>query len=88
METIILLLVRLFAGVGVFLVGVHLLTTNLEQLATGRIRDLFRRIADNKPVNLGIGAATISPLSHIPSKTRKNTKRSRKTAPLRLENRN
>lgn len=41
-----------------FLVGVHLLTANLEQSATGRIRDLFRRIADNKPVNLGIGAAT------------------------------
>ena len=47
--TVFLLLARLFGGVGVFLVGVHLLTTNLEQLAAGRIRDLFRRIADNNP---------------------------------------
>ena len=41
MEAIILLLVRLFAGVGVFLVGVHLLITNLEQLATGAFATSF-----------------------------------------------
>ena len=41
MEAIILLLVRLFAGVGVFLVSIHLLTTNLEQLATGAFSTSF-----------------------------------------------
>ena len=32
-----LFLVKLLAGTGVFLVGVHLLTSNIEQLATGKI---------------------------------------------------
>ena len=43
-----LFLVRLLAGTGVFLVGVHLLTANIEQLATGKIRELFGRTADKK----------------------------------------
>lgn len=53
-----LLLVRLFAGCGVFLVGVHLLTANMEQMATGKIKALFNKTADKKLVNVGIGAAT------------------------------
>ena len=52
-----LFLVRLLAGTGVFLVGVHLLTANIEQLATGRIKDLFGKTADRRLVNVGIGAA-------------------------------
>ena len=52
-----LFLVRLLAGTGVFLVGVHLLTANIEQLATGKIRELFGRTADKRLVNVGIGAA-------------------------------
>ena len=55
---ILLFLVQLFAGTGVFLVGVQLLTTNIEQLATGRIKDLFGKTANKKLVNVGIGAAT------------------------------
>ena len=35
---ILLFFVRLLAGTGVFLVGVHLLTGNIEQLATGKIK--------------------------------------------------
>ena len=54
----VLFLVHLFAGTGVFLVGVQLLTTNIEQLATGGIKDLFGRTANKKLVNVGIGAAT------------------------------
>lgn len=54
----VLFLVHLFAGTGVFLVGVQLLTTNIEQLATEGIKDLFGRTANKKLVNVGIGAAT------------------------------
>ena len=52
-----LFIVRLLAGTGVFLVGVHLLTSNIEQLATGKIKELFGRTADKRLVNMGIGAA-------------------------------
>lgn len=52
-----LFLVRLLAGTGVFLVGVHLLTANIEQLATGKLKELFGRTADKRLVNVGIGAA-------------------------------
>ncbi len=50
--------VRLLAGTGVFLTGVHLLTTSIEQLATGRIKKLFGKTADRRLVNVGVGAAT------------------------------
>ena len=49
--------VRLLAATGVFLVGVHLLTANIEQLATTRIKNLFGKTANKKLVNVGIGAA-------------------------------
>lgn len=51
-------LVKLFAGIGVFLVGVTLMTDNIEQLATGKIRKLFNKTANKKLVNVGIGALT------------------------------
>ena len=54
---IIMAAVRLLAGTGVFLVGVHLLTQNIEQLATNKIKTLFERTAQKRLVNVGIGAA-------------------------------
>lgn len=51
-------IVKLLAGTGVFLVGVHLLTSNIEQLATGKIKDLFSKTAKKRIVNVGIGAAS------------------------------
>lgn len=54
---LLLFLVRLLAGTGVFLVGVHLLTANIEQLATGKIKELFGKTADKRLVNVGVGAA-------------------------------
>lgn len=54
---LILFAVKLLAGTGVFLIGVHLLTANIEQLATGKIKELFGRTADKRLVNVGIGAA-------------------------------
>ncbi len=56
-QGLVLFFVRLLAGTGVFLVGVHLLTANIEQLATERIRGLFSRTADKRLVNAGVGAA-------------------------------
>lgn len=57
-EEIIMFLVKLLAGTGVFLVGVHVMTGNIEQLATGKIKKLFGKTADKKIINAGIGAAT------------------------------
>ena len=56
-EELLLFMVRLAAGTGVFLVGVHLLTGNIEQLATGKIKALFGKTAGRKLANVGIGAA-------------------------------
>ncbi len=55
-EQIISFIVILFAGVGVFLVGVDLLTKNIEQLATNKIKVLFNKTADKPVLNVGIGA--------------------------------
>mgnify|MGYP004648242795 CR=1 FL=1 len=55
---ILLFFVKVLAGTGVFLIGVHLLTSNIEQLATGRIKALFGKTADKRLMNVGIGAAT------------------------------
>ena len=52
-----LFIVRLLSGTGVFLVGVHLLTANIEQLTTGKLKELFGRTADKRLVNMGVGAA-------------------------------
>lgn len=51
-----LFIAKLLAGTGVFLVGVHLLTSNIEQVATGKIKELFGKTADKRLVNVGIGA--------------------------------
>ena len=45
-EEMLLFIVKLLAGTGVFLVGVYLLTSNIEQLATGRIKQLFGKTAN------------------------------------------
>lgn len=57
-EEMLLFIVKLLAGTGVFLVGVYLLTSNIEQLATGRIKQLFGKTANQRLVNVGIGAAS------------------------------
>lgn len=57
-EEILITLVGLLAGVGVFLVGVHFLSDNIEQLVNTKIRDLFKKTAKSRFVNIGIGAAT------------------------------
>ena len=56
LQDILFFVVKLIAGTGVFLVGVHLLTENIEQLATNKIKELFGKTAGRKLVNVGIGA--------------------------------
>lgn len=58
LSEIILFAVKLLAGTGVFLVGVHLLTANIEQLATGKIKKLFEKTVDKRIVNVGVGIAS------------------------------
>lgn len=57
-QELFLFIVKLLAGTGVFLVGVHLLTSNIEQLATSKIKNLFNKTANNKLLNVGIGTVT------------------------------
>ena len=56
LQDILFFIVKLVAGTGVFLVGVHMLTENIEQLATNKIKELFGKTAGKKLVNVGIGA--------------------------------
>ena len=56
LQDVLFFIVKLVAGTGVFLVGVHLLTENIEQLATNKIKELFGKTAGKKLVNVGIGA--------------------------------
>ena len=58
MQEILLFFAQVFAGTGVFLIGVSLLTSNIEQLATGGIKTLFNKTGNKKLVNVGIGTIT------------------------------
>ena len=57
-QEIIFFIVKVLAGTGVFLVGVSMLTANIEQLATSKIRKIFNKTANKKLVNVGIGTLT------------------------------
>ena len=57
-QEIIFFIVKVLAGTGVFLVGVNMLTANIEQLATSKIRKIFNKTANKKLVNVGIGTLT------------------------------
>lgn len=54
---LMLFVVKVLAGTGVFLVGVHLLTSNVEQLATEKIKRIFNKTADKRLTNVAIGTA-------------------------------
>lgn len=55
---LLLFFAQVLAGTGVFLVGVGLLTSNIEQLATTGIKTLFNKTGNKKLVNVGIGMVT------------------------------
>ena len=47
---------ELIAGLGAFLIGVKLLSDNMEKLATGKIRDLFHRTSSKNTLPEGATA--------------------------------
>lgn len=49
---------KLIAGLGAFLIGVKLLSDNMEKLATTRMRGLFHKTSKSKLVGVGIGTVT------------------------------
>lgn len=49
---------ELIAGLGAFLLGVKLLSDNMEKLATSRLRNLFHKTSRSKLVGVGIGTVT------------------------------
>ena len=52
---------RLFSGIGAFLVGMKLVSTSLTGIAGGRIEELFRKLGNNKlaAVGVGVGSAAV-----------------------------
>ena len=48
----------LLSGLGVFLVGVKILSDNIEKLASRGIRKMFNKISGNKLLGVGIGAVS------------------------------
>ncbi len=48
----------LIAGLGAFLIGVNMLSENIEKLATSKLRSLFAKSSKSKLVGVGIGTLT------------------------------
>lgn len=48
----------LLAGLGVFLLGCTMLSSNMEAVATGKIKDIFYKTSKSKLVGVGIGTLT------------------------------
>lgn len=47
--------VYLLAGLGAFLIGFHILSDNIEKIATNRLKKIFAKVSTNPFVGLGIG---------------------------------
>lgn len=54
----ILSIVKLLAGLGVFLIGMRILSDNLEKLAGSKLKALFNKTNDRKLTGVGMGALT------------------------------
>ena len=54
---IVMGLIWLLAGVGVFIVGMNLLSTALEKSAGGGMKKLLGKISNNRFAGVGIGAS-------------------------------
>ncbi|MCR4826761.1 MAG: Na/Pi cotransporter family protein [Bacteroidales bacterium] len=55
--SIIIAILTLIAGIGVFLVACQMMSNNLESASSRRLRRLFAKTGDNKWVGVGIGLA-------------------------------
>ncbi len=58
MDTVIYTICALLAGLGAFLIGVNMLSENIEKLATRKLRGLFAKSSKSKLVGVGIGTIT------------------------------
>lgn len=56
--TIIYALLQLLTGMGIMLVSMHLLTSNLESLGGNKIKAMFQKISKSNLAGVGIGTAT------------------------------
>lgn len=52
----------LLSGLGVFMLGMKLISTNLEALAGGKVEQLFARLNNSKFMSIGIGAGSAAVL--------------------------
>jgi len=56
--TVITAILTLSAGVGVFLIGCTMMSSNLESIGSGKLRSLFAKASKSKLVGVGVGTVT------------------------------
>lgn len=54
-------ILRLFSGIGAFLIGMRLISSSLTGIAGGKIQELFKKLGNNKlaAVGVGVGSAAV-----------------------------
>lgn len=54
-------ILRLFSGIGAFLIGMRLISSSLTGIAGGKIEELFKKLGNNKlaAVGVGVGSAAV-----------------------------
>ena len=57
MQTILIAVLSLLSGIGVFLVACSMMSSNLEAAGSSKLNSLFAKTSDNKLLGVGIGAA-------------------------------
>ncbi|MEG1710228.1 MAG: Na/Pi cotransporter family protein [Clostridia bacterium] len=55
-NTIISNIMLLFAGIGVFMVAIHMTSESMEKIASDKLRKLLNKVSGNKLMGVGIGA--------------------------------
>lgn len=56
MWTYIIAVIKMFAGLGAFLIGFKILSENIEKLANSGLKKLFNKTSKNRFIGVGIGA--------------------------------
>lgn len=58
---VIIQLLQLLAGIGVFLMGCEVMSSNLESISSDKLKNMFAKVSDNKLIGVMIGAlATVA----------------------------
>ena len=61
---VVLSVLTLIAGLGVLMIGMHMLSEGLERSAGKGMRKLFGKISDNRFAGVGVGAVATVPVSY------------------------